>query len=137
MRKYKYTPLQADRAEIRLLRLLPGDTSPDIGIEIFHTRLDSNPEYEALSYVWGCPERVNIISVHERVLDKIDNRSSFVIWTGRNRREHPATLAVTTNLIVALHHLRDPKEPRILWIDAICIHQENLSEQDVKLVIWD
>ena len=133
MRKYKYTPLQPDRGEIRLLRLLPGDTSPNIGIEIFHARPDSNPEYEALSYVWGCPERINIISVHERVLDKPDHRPSSVKVKGPDKGENLATLAVTKNLIVALRHLRDPREPRILWIDAICINQEDLSERSVEV----
>ena len=36
---------------------------------------------------------------------------------------------VTVNLYTALSRLRDPSLQRILWVDAICINQENPEEQ--------
>jgi hypothetical protein len=66
--------------------------------------------YEALSYVWGPPERCDHVLV------------------GKGVDPHH-TLPITKNLSIALHHLKLPSEPRTLWIDAICINQDDLSER--------
>jgi hypothetical protein len=61
--------------------------------------------YEALSYTWGCSDKPCSISINKQ------------------------NLAVTENLHAALLRLRNRSFERILWIDAICINQENLKEQ--------
>lgn len=40
-----------------------------------------------------------------------------------------STMRVTSNLYVGLKHLRAEDEDRILWIDAICIDQDNDNER--------
>lgn len=73
-----------------------------------HTRLDKKSTrvaYEALSYVWGSAEL---------------NHEVFVV--GRRLR-------ITTNLHVALVQLRSQVSDRIIWIDAVCIDQNNLKER--------
>jgi hypothetical protein len=40
-----------------------------------------------------------------------------------------ATLSVTRNLPTALRYLRDPQKARVLWIDAICINQDDFHER--------
>lgn len=62
-------------------------------------------EYEALSYTWG--------SAHKQYDIEISGN----------------TLPITENLHLALQHLRHPEEDRILWIDAICIDQDNVGER--------
>ena len=44
------------------------------------------------------------------------------------------TLGITHNLAVALHHLRHSKKPRVLWIDAICINQDDLVERSAEVL---
>ncbi|PQE14256.1 hypothetical protein CJF31_00006829 [Rutstroemia sp. NJR-2017a BVV2] len=68
--------------------------------------------YEALSYTWGGSDKSCSISI------------------GRQN------LPVTENLYKALLHLQDRSLERILWIDALCIDQENLEErgQQVQLM---
>ncbi|KAM5369985.1 hypothetical protein ACJZ2D_008668 [Fusarium nematophilum] len=44
-----------------------------------------------------------------------------------------AELRVTTNLALALRHLRKEKYPRSLWIDALCIDQKNEEEKTVQI----
>jgi len=91
----------------RLLRLHSGTIQTPIHCTLFDAYL--NPEliipYEALSYTWGGTEKPNSVILNERSFD------------------------VTANLHSALQHLRYENEERILWIDAICINQENLEER--------
>ena len=104
---YQYTSLNDDLKEIRLLTLHEGDFKADIQISINTVSLfpDSPPTYEALSYVWGSQE--NPIDIH----------IGF------------QTLALTRNLAEALPYLRYRDKPRVLWIDAICVNQQDLKER--------
>ena len=101
-----YAPLNPDRHEIRLLRILP---SPDKNNTIYLTlevaTLDSKLLYRALSYEWGPPD---IGSPSTRVY-----LNSYDVPT-------------TPNLRLALAHLE--KGP-YYWIDALCINQSDNSER--------
>jgi hypothetical protein len=66
-------------------------------------------DFEALSYTWG-----DLSQKHRITLSGKD-------------------FEVTTNLEGALRHLRKTNEPRILWIDAICIDQNNIEEKNVQV----
>jgi hypothetical protein len=61
--------------------------------------------YDALSYTWGSTEKAATITVNG------------------------STMHITLNLFVALQHLRFEDKDRILWIDAICINQDDKQEQ--------
>ena len=110
MAPYQYLPLNEDLNEIRTLTLHPGDFSTDIHISIQKVLLtiDAPPVYEALSYAWGSTK------------DPVDIRIGL---TGNE------TLAITQNLAVALPYLRYEDKIRTLWIDAICINQQDLGER--------
>ena len=114
MAPYQYLPLNEDLNEIRTLTLQPGNFSADIYISIQKVVLttDNPPIYEALSYAWGSTE------------DPIDLR------IGLSGNE---TLAVTQNLAVALPYLRYEDKARTLWIDAICINQQDLGERSSQV----
>lgn len=62
--------------------------------------------YEALSYVWG--------NMQDRMQIALNDQEAFV----------------TQNLYIALQHLRLHTQPRRLWIDAICIDQQNTMERN-------
>lgn len=99
---YRYKRLDLDTDAIRLIRILKGDTGP-IECEMFETclnKVDGVP-YEALSYVWG------------------DKESADKIWVDG------CLFAVTENLFEALSNLRQSREDRLIWIDAICIDQSH------------
>jgi hypothetical protein len=74
--------------------------------------------YEALSYVWGSVEDKQLIYIQPSD-DKGDNSSA-----GNVR-----CLRVTKNLHAALSRIRDRVLDRVLWIDAICINQEDNKEK--------
>jgi hypothetical protein len=109
MAPYSYQPLDPTVPSIRVLLLRAGPKYADIRCQLRHERLDSNPNYEALSYVWGNTNNRRAISLH-----------------GHIHR-------VTTNLECALRHLRHPVEARLLWVDALCINQEDLHEREQQV----
>ncbi|THV47789.1 hypothetical protein BGAL_0289g00170 [Botrytis galanthina] len=105
-----YSSLSLESNTIRLLRILPNENEEaDINCTLFvyplHDSGRGTHRYEALSYVWG---------------DADDSRSICV---------NGHRLTVRANLHIALSRLRDPVLDRIIWIDAICINQEDLNER--------
>jgi hypothetical protein len=121
-----YTELNTDQDLIRLLHLSPASSEDEIiRCRFTVALLDNNPEYEALSYAWGDIEDTLPIEVEGSVVQ------------------------ITSNLHSALKHLRFNELERTLWVDALCINQENFRErkhqvsrmssiygQAWKVVVW-
>ena len=106
-----YNALSDIPAEIRLLTLLRGKNAQPIHCRLEVVLLDSAPEYEALSYVWGNPDVTKPIQVNDRLAE------------------------VTTNLEAALRHLRIEDSDRTLWVDAVCINQGSPAERGKQVSI--
>lgn len=124
--KHQYRALDVSRNEIRVVRLAPSRYhKANASCSIIHTSLDDNIFFEALSYTWGDP-------VQSCRID-LDGRKFFV----------------TRNLEIALRYLRYAEDERYLWIDALCINQDDISEKNqqvpkmgqiyqtaAKVVVW-
>ncbi|KAH8672720.1 heterokaryon incompatibility protein-domain-containing protein [Tricladium varicosporioides] len=109
---FNYQELDPEIWEIRLLVLLPNASfSADLSVSLKRANLIENFEYEALSYVWGDPS------------DTVPLRD------GNNPQAH----SITKNLELALRYLRLLTEPRILWVDALCINQQDISERNYQV----
>jgi hypothetical protein len=65
--RYEYKSLNQSTSDIRLLRLLPNDGNDKLknipACQIFHTSLNRNSKFVALSYVWGDTKSSRIILV--------------------------------------------------------------------------
>ncbi|KAF2856513.1 HET-domain-containing protein [Plenodomus tracheiphilus IPT5] len=117
--RFNYNPLNIERREIRLLTLLPPGTGPSpvkstlVNCTLSHVSLDANPNYQALSYVWGNPAVTTPICV---------NGDIFL---------------ATLNLEAALRHLRktDASSGVTLWADALCIDQSNNAEKNEQVAL--
>jgi len=108
--KYNYAPLAGDGTEIRLIRLRHSTAwAEPIMCEILHTKDFDNVDYLALSYTWK--GRIGRQDIH------VGNKS----------------ISCTRNLYSALLHLRQQPEDLILWVDAICIDQNNLDERSQQV----
>ena len=109
---YIYEPL-AD-GYIRLVELFSDTFDAPLQCRIFPCHLKDAPlvPYEALSYVWGPQE-----PLHDLLCGDVK----------------PRLLRVGPNLRDALLHLRfHPKintNPRVLWVDRICINQDDIEER--------
>jgi hypothetical protein len=106
MEKYEYKPL-AERY-IRLLKLKPGGDG-DLHCELIPVSLDKLPKYVALSYSWDGQAPTAKILCHEK------------------------SLLVTPNCEAALRQLRQGRDSRLVWIDAICIDQSSILERNQQV----
>ncbi|KAI4173796.1 MAG: hypothetical protein LQ346_008354 [Caloplaca aetnensis] len=128
MLRYQYQPLDPEAKTIRLMRLLPGSFEDDICVSLKTTVLHDKkiPKFEALSYAWGSKEDPAQISITPHSQSNLLSKWARILKTGKRV---DACLDVTQNLAVALRHLRSRKRKRVLWIDAICVNQQNLEER--------
>jgi Heterokaryon incompatibility protein (HET) len=127
---YVYSPLPSDTS-IRLLQILSGPEEP-IRCSLEVVDLKDSPLYDCLSYTWGDP------LYHELSAPQNIRRIS-------NERNIPITcdgliLHATENLREALLQLsRNGSSPlasqrqRLIWIDAVCIDQGNMSEKGFQI----
>ncbi|KAH8777523.1 heterokaryon incompatibility protein-domain-containing protein [Diaporthe sp. PMI_573] len=103
-----FEKLERDRQQIWLLHLQPGEFHEPISATLSLAYLGDHPKYEALSYIWG------------------DRKVRFDITVDGE------TVPVTINLWAALRRLRGLNEDRVLWVDALCINQEDEARNHLK-----
>ncbi|KAL5313327.1 hypothetical protein ACEPPN_019060 [Leptodophora sp. 'Broadleaf-Isolate-01'] len=111
-----YSDLRDERREIRLLFLNAGHPQDAIVATLMVTSLNWaheywTPEYETLSYVWGDPLMTRAISLNDQPYH------------------------ITENLEAALRSLRHAGRVRILWIDALCINQNDPREREHQITL--
>lgn len=108
-----YSSLDSQAAQIRVLGILPGRWDEQLSGVLRVVSLNDKPMYEAISYTWGLSTENNTI--------KINNTHD---------------VKITDNLFRALKRLRQQIGKRTLWIDALCIDQNNKEEraQQVSLM---
>jgi hypothetical protein len=111
--RYPYPPLQGSGHKTRLLTLHPGLEAASIHVELQHVTIegDNIPDYEALSYVWG--------SIEDPIPIQVGLEGMHIL--------------ITRNLFEALIHLRYVEQPRVLWVDAICINQGDMAERNAQV----
>ena len=112
MQNFEYRPLDASRRGVRMLQLQYPDkesndcTSNLICCRLDQASLDDNPVYQALSYTWGDPNRV-----------------CTIIFNGQK-------ISVGANLEEALQYFYSISYLGLLWVDAICINQNDKDEKN-------
>jgi hypothetical protein len=105
--RFQYRPLPQGSKIIRVLELHPGRRKDEIKCSLQHCPFPpaETITYEPLSYCWG------------------DARDKLPITVDG------CIVSVTRNLHVALLRLRLENEKRHLWVDAICINQNDDVEK--------
>lgn len=107
----EYAPLNSKNHEIRLLLLAPGNFHDELHCALIYTNLKTKPVFEALSYCWGSPDNPKPIRLDGHIF------------------------RIGVNLESALRHLRYENAQRILWIDAVCVNQEDLTERSQQIML--
>lgn len=96
---------------IRLLVVRPGKQNEPIQCDLSEVAHNSGTSYEALSYTWGSSEYSQSIAVSKKHL--------LVGW----------------NLYHALKSLRLSDKARTIWVDALCINQDDILERNEQVLL--
>ncbi|KAL9078931.1 MAG: hypothetical protein Q9157_002155 [Trypethelium eluteriae] len=67
--------------------------------------------YNALSYVWGPPDMSETITINQQLF------------------------RVSVTLSQALHQIRHSENARVVWIDALCINQDDFNERSSQVLL--
>ncbi|OCK82378.1 HET-domain-containing protein, partial [Lepidopterella palustris CBS 459.81] len=108
-----YPQLDETVESIRLIRLEPGSGKDIINCTLESTTLENKPTFDALSYAWGESTDVSLIEVNGVMVE------------------------INESLWDALHHLRSETKAITLWVDALCIDQQNAEEKSRQVPLMD
>ena len=113
-----YEPLNPALVEIRLLDLLPSKKpESDIQCKLRTVSLigglQQSGGFEALSYTWGDPTIQKHIIVNDQQVKVTQNLETFL----RQRRHDSETVS--------------------LWVDAVCINQQDLDEKNAQIPLMN
>lgn len=104
-----YLPLAKDQKQFRLLELHPGEANERVQCTLRIVTLKTwrwrLPRYETISYCWGDPRIRETVTVNNK-----DAR-------------------VPVSCADALRRMRHELRLKIVWIDAVCIGQDNVDER--------
>lgn len=117
---YAQAPLPDASQTIRLLEIQPSSLTASSAaaddqysaalVCTMRTTSISNPEpFIALSYCWGSDQRSHTLSLYGK------------------------TFPITSSLNEALRHIRDPARFITIWIDQICINQNDNAEKSAQV----
>ncbi|OCL09466.1 hypothetical protein AOQ84DRAFT_338882 [Glonium stellatum] len=124
LKKFGYFPVSGD--QIRLLRIRPGKPDEPLDCELIIKSLtEVQGRYEALSYCWGRDDPSEMVRIRKLFQQQpTHGATSSALYSYGPPRDFP----VRTNLYDALHHLRSEHRATVLWVDAICIDQNETAE---------
>jgi len=133
--EFRYEELPAAVDALRILIVKPC-TSFDDDIECsLETKLFSNrPRYIALSYTWQDYDAALAPIESARTENSVGGHENIAT-------NDPAILLnqfpfnVQRNLYRALKHLRSLEHPLNLWVDAICINQNDINERNKQVTM--
>ncbi|KAF7934970.1 uncharacterized protein EAE98_003015 [Botrytis deweyae] len=112
MKRFSYKPLDPLVDGTRLLHLLPGSSTQQPRCSLKHVNFGGRPKYNAVSYTWGNEANQKPIVIEDRYF------------------------LVTENLYKALICLQQQSATEyVLWVDAICINQDDVAERNRQLTI--
>lgn len=106
---YKYLSLQPNHIRVLYLHPHKGQREAPLEASIQHVALSSEPNFSALSYVWGNAETVEVLQTSE------------------------GSIPITRSLATALRRIRHEKSHVSIWADAVCIYQHNAVEKSAQI----
>ena len=111
-----YEPLDEENLDVRFLRLSPTNRFDDrLRCLVYKASViqDTYPVFKALSYCWGSATPAGRIILNGSIVN------------------------VRPNLECALRYLRDQSHGVELWVDALCINQDDWDERSSQVQLMD
>ncbi|KAH6883440.1 heterokaryon incompatibility protein-domain-containing protein [Thelonectria olida] len=111
--KYQHLPIEPNpdgkTPRIRLLRMLPRRPFGRTRCQLIDADLKDDVGYQAISYTWGEVNRTDAIYIDGKVLN------------------------VTPTVSAVLYHLSSYWSSQLVWIDSICIDQDDDGDKDSQI----
>lgn len=98
---------------IRLAKIFSGDWDEEIVCDIFETPLGTIMPYKALSYAWRSDQ---------------NEPDATILCNG-------VDMEISANLFDALRQLRDVQVPVVIWVDFLCINQQDVVERSLQVAM--
>ena len=135
---FVYQPLVSDN-EIRILRIKPGRHDDQIVCSLVPSALASTNNspssaklavlpYDALSYWWGEDDATNMI-----LLSSQDSAAGSM----KSISDVFGKFYIKSNLTAALRQIRSEEDNVDIWVDAICINQDDQKEKTAQVQKMD
>lgn len=110
--KFQYSPLEDAAAQIRLLKICSFDNATEkVELRITSHFIIDAPEFVAISYTWGSSSNLSSVLLNDS-------------W-----------IEVRENCHNALLQCRQQNIKQHIWIDSICINQDNVDEKGTQVAI--
>ncbi|KAI7089654.1 hypothetical protein KC356_g2306 [Hortaea werneckii] len=113
--KYAYQPLDKESLQIRLLTVYPATDPSEVPVKcsLWHANLgqEPKPDHETISYTWGRSKECKTVMLDD------------------------CPLNVPVSAERAIRRMRLQDQSRVLWIDAICINQDDKNEKNHQVGI--
>lgn len=144
----KEPPLKKlEKDEIRVLKLHPGAGDEELRCSIRTCVLDATAAedmhigdnefheypFEAVSYVWGVGDRKHVLKCNRAILFEAEIEGETRLRELWNAQVFDTLVPITENVRNLLFALRDATAARSLWIDGICINQDDHQERSEQV----
>jgi hypothetical protein len=118
-----YQPLEP--RQFRILRISPARAGEDgvPHLELETVNLDNPGKYDALSYCWNG--------------DPNSTQEPKEVTVSAGRDFEPQTFRITSNLANAIHQFFQDGEELLIFIDQLCIDQDNVAEKNAQVQQMD
>jgi hypothetical protein len=118
---YQYQTLPSTH-HIRALQLEPASAKPHpIRARLQLIDLDDEPHYNCLSYTWSGPR-------YQDVGEEWEFPNRIMIIDG-------VEVPIRRNLLEALIHIRTLSIAALIWVDAVCINQQDMQERNSQVAM--
>jgi hypothetical protein len=121
---FNYPPLPPGDG-LRLLILEPANTEPQnpLRASLISVPFSSKPKYIGLSYTWLAGQ------------ESQKNLSCTIPQWVKNFRLNGEPFKIGYNLALALLNLQHNSQPLTLWVDQICINQDDVQERNSQVAL--
>jgi hypothetical protein len=127
---FKYDELPS-QPSLRLVHVLPAKGQNDSVIEChLKTVVENTRSYMALSYAWGSPMDMREISLNGKPFLVRKNLFEFLNWYRSPDRLIASSQASMTHWVLPGLHWSTLAASGGIWIDAVCINQGDVRENN-------